>query len=114
MRALLRRPGAPASSTFEVGPMEIDLAARRLKIRGSPVDLTTREWALLRLFLQHPGRVLSKDEIIEELCSQNEPVAPNTIEVYVSRLRAKIEPAGVGVRTVRGFGYLWNDRPDGD
>ena len=114
VRALLRRPGAPASSTFEVGPMEIDLAARRLKIRGSPVDLTTREWALLRLFLQHPGRVLSKDEIIEELCSQNEPVAPNTIEVYVSRLRAKIEPAGVGVRTVRGFGYLWNDRPDGD
>jgi DNA-binding response OmpR family regulator len=113
VRALLRRPEVPASHIIEIGPMHVDLAARRLRIRGIPVDLTTREWALLRMFLQHPGRVLSKDEIIEELCSQNEQVAPNTIEVYVSRLRAKIEPAGVRVRTVRGFGYLWNNRPDG-
>ncbi len=113
VRALLRRPDVPPSHVIEIGPMHVDLAARRLRIRGIPVDLTTREWALLRMFLQHPGRVLSKDEIIEELCSQNEQVAPNTIEVYVSRLRAKIEPAGVRVRTVRGFGYLWNNRPDG-
>jgi two-component system OmpR family response regulator len=113
VRALLRRPEVPTSPAIEIGPMHIDLAARRLRIRGIAVDLTTREWALLRMFLQHPGRVLSKDEIIDDLCSQNEQVAPNTIEVYVSRLRAKLEPAGVRVRTVRGFGYLWNNRADG-
>lgn len=113
VRALLRRPEVPATPIVEIGAMHVDLAARRLKIHGNPVDLTTREWALLCMFLQHPGRVLSKDEIIEELCSQNEQVATNTVEVYVSRLRAKIEPAGVHLRTVRGFGYLWNNRPDG-
>ena len=57
--------------------------------------------------------MLSKDEIIEGLCSAEEQVTPNTIEVYVSRLRAKLEPAGVRVRTVRGFGYLWNSQADG-
>lgn len=113
VRALLRRADLPAASVIEIGPMHIDLTGRRLKIHGNPVELTTREWALLCLFLRHPERVLSKDEIIEEMCNQNEHVAPNTVEVYVSRLRAKIEPAGVRLRTVRGFGYLWNNRPDG-
>ena len=113
VRALMRRPEAVASESMEIGPMHVDLAAKRLRIRGIAVELTTREWALLRLFLHHPGRVLSKDEIIDELCSVNEHVAPNTIEVYVSRLRAKLEPAGVRVRTVRGFGYLWNSQADG-
>lgn len=113
VRALLRRADLPAASVVEIGPMHIDLTGRRLKIHGNPVELTTREWALLCLFLRHPERVLSKDEIIEEMCNQNEHVAPNTVEVYVSRLRAKIEPAGVRLRTVRGFGYLWNNRPDG-
>jgi two-component system OmpR family response regulator len=113
VRALARRPEASSAQTMEIGPMHVDLAAKRLRIRGIGVELTTREWALLRLFLRSPGRVLSKDEIIDGLCRDDEPVAPNTVEVYVSRLRAKLEPAGVRVRTVRGFGYLWNSQPDG-
>ena len=112
VRALLRRPEPSGAQSIEIGPMQVDLAAKRLRIRGIAVELTTREWALLRLFLRSPGRVLSKDEIIEGLCRDDEPVAPNTVEVYVSRLRAKLEPAGVRVRTVRGFGYLWNSQPD--
>jgi DNA-binding response OmpR family regulator len=104
VRALLRRPGAPASSTFEVGPMEIDLAARRLKIRGSPVDLTTREWALLRLFLQHPGRVLSKEQIAERMYGWREEVESNAVEVHVHHLRRKLAPEVIV--TVRGVGYL--------
>jgi DNA-binding response OmpR family regulator len=66
-----------------------------------------REWALLELFLTRPGRVLSKDYIGQQLFNYDEHLALNTIEVYVSRLRAKIEAAGVRIRTVRGFGYLW-------
>ena len=112
VRALLRRPEPSGAQSIEIGPMQVDLAAKRLRIRGIAVELTTREWALLRLFLRSPGRVLSKEEIIEGLCRDDEPVAPNTVEVYVSRLRAKLEPAGVRVRTVRGFGYLWNADPD--
>jgi len=110
VRALLRRPDVAAPSIVELGALNVDFTARRLRIRGIPIDLTAREWTLLRLFLRNPDRVLSKDEIIDELGSADEQVAPNTIEVYVSRLRAKLEPAGVRVRTVRGFGYLWNGR----
>jgi len=110
VRALLRRPDVAAPSIVELGALHVDFTARRLRIRGIPIDLTAREWTLLRLFLRNPDRVLSKDEIIDELGSADEQVAPNTIEVYVSRLRAKLEPAGVRVRTVRGFGYLWNGR----
>ena len=112
VRALLRRADVAPPSVVEVGALQVDFSARRLRVRGIAVELTTREWTLLRLFLNNPDRVLSKDEIIDELGSAHEPVAPNTIEVYVSRLRVKLEPAGVRLRTVRGFGYLWNGRPD--
>jgi two-component system OmpR family response regulator len=106
VRALLRRGVAPVA-TWSVAGMTVDVAAKRVRIHDVPVDLTPREWALLELFLTHPGRVLSKDQIAENLFSFDEQLSPNAIEVHVSRLRTKIEPAGVHIRTVRGFGYLW-------
>ena len=106
VRALLRRGGAPAAS-WSVAGMTVDVAAKRVRINDRTVDLTPREWALLELLLAHPGRVLSKDQIAENLFSFDEQLSPNAIEVHVSRLRTKIEPAGVHIRTVRGFGYLW-------
>ena len=106
VRALLRRGGAPAAS-WSVAGMTVDVAAKRVRIHDRTVDLTPREWALLELLLAHPGRVLSKDQIAENLFSFDEQLSPNAIEVHVSRLRTKIEPAGVHIRTVRGFGYLW-------
>jgi len=90
--------------------MTVDVAGKRLKIHDKSVDLTPREWGLLELFLTRPGRVLSKDQIAESLFAFDEQLSANAIEVHVSRLRGKIEPAGVHIRTVRGFGYLW----DGD
>ena len=71
--------------------------------------LTPREWALLELFLSRPGRVLSKEQIALSLSTFDEHLSPNAIEVHVSRLRTKIEPGGIHIRTVRGFGYLWED-----
>ena len=106
VRALLRRGVAPAAS-WSVAGMTVDVAAKRVRINDRTVDLTPREWALLELLLAHPGRVLSKDQIAENLFSFDEQLSPNAIEVHVSRLRTKIEPAGVHIRTVRGFGYLW-------
>jgi len=87
--------------------MTVDAAAKRVRVDGRPVDLTPREWALLELFLTHPGRVLSKDQIAESLFTFDEQLSSNAIEVHVSRLRTKIQPAGAHIRTVRGFGYLW-------
>jgi two-component system OmpR family response regulator len=106
VRALLRRADAPVAIR-SVAEMTVDVAAKRIRIRDRPVDLTPREWALLELFLKHPGRVLSKDQIAESLFSVDEQLSANAIEVHVSRLRTKIESAGVQIRTVRGFGYLW-------
>ena len=106
VRALLRRGAAPAAA-WSVAGMTVDAAAKRIRVDGRPVDLTPREWALLELFLTHPGRVLSKDQIAESLFTFDEQLSSNAIEVHVSRLRTKIQPAGAHIRTVRGFGYLW-------
>ena len=106
VRALLRRAVAPAARWLVAG-LTVDVAAKRIRVNDRPVDLTPREWALLELFLTHPGRVLSKDQIAESLFTFDEQLSSNAIEVHVSRLRTKIQPAGVHIRTVRGFGYLW-------
>jgi two-component system OmpR family response regulator len=106
VRALLRRNVAP-SARWAVGNMTVDFAGKRVRLHDRPIDLTPREWALLELFLTHPGRVLSKDQIADSLFTYDEQLSPNAIEVHVSRLRTKIDPEGIHVRTVRGFGYLW-------
>jgi two-component system OmpR family response regulator len=106
VRALLRRTSLP-SGPIVIGALSIDIEAKRVTVNGITVDLTVREWALLELFLTRPGRVLSKDFIGQQLFNYDDHLSINTIEVYVSRLRAKIETAGMHIRTVRGFGYLW-------
>jgi two-component system, OmpR family, response regulator len=106
VRALLRRTSGPAEP-FVLRGLSVDTEIKRVKVNGTPVDLTVREWALLELFLARPGRVLSKEQIAQQLVNFDDALSLNTVEVYVSRLRAKIEPGGVKIRTVRGFGYLW-------
>jgi DNA-binding response OmpR family regulator len=106
VRVLLRRAMLP-TLRLTVGRLTVDVAAKRIKIDDVFVELTVREWTLLELFLSKPGRVLSKEQIVQHLFAADDQVAPNTIEVYVSRLRAKLESAGVKIRTIRGFGYLW-------
>jgi two-component system OmpR family response regulator len=112
VRALLRRAKPALAARIVVGGLTVDSAARRAKIDGRPVELTAREWALLELFLARPGHALSKLAIARTIGDSAAAIAPNTVEVYVSRLRSKLEPAGIVIRTVRGFGYLW-EQPDG-
>ena len=107
VRALLRRAKPTIASPTVIGPLTIDNAARRARIDGHPIELTAREWALLDLFLSQPGRAISKLTIARRVSESVATIAPNTVEVYVSRLRAKLEPAGIVIRTVRGLGYLW-------
>jgi two-component system, OmpR family, response regulator len=106
VRALLRRTSVPSGPRLFRG-LTVDTEIKRVKVHDVPVDLTVREWALLELFLARPGRVLSKEQIAQQLVNYDDALSPNTIEVYVSRLRSKIETEGVKIRTVRGFGYLW-------
>jgi two-component system OmpR family response regulator len=106
VRALLRRARPAAAARVVIGALTVDSAARRARIGTEPVELTAREWALLEVFLARPGHALSKVAIAQTIADADAAVAPNTVEVYVSRLRAKLEPAGIQIRTVRGFGYL--------
>jgi len=106
VRALLRR-SAPPVEIWSVAGLEVDVAAKRVRVNDKPVELTPREWALLELLLTRPRRVLSKEQIAESLFTVDDQLSPNAIEVYVSRLRTKIGPAGMNIRTVRGFGYMW-------
>ncbi len=106
VRAIVRRSVAPPAY-WSIAGLSVDVAAKRVRVHDKAVDLTPREWALLELFLARPNRVLSKDQIADGLFTEEEILSPNAIEVYVSRLRTKIEAAGVHIRTVRGFGYVW-------
>ena len=71
-----------------------------------PRDLSAREWAVLEVLLARVEKIVSKESIIRAVAGWEEELSANAIEVYVSRLRSKLEPAGIRIRTVRGFGYL--------
>lgn len=106
IRALIRRGHTPTSPQLAFGPLTLDLVSRTARVDGAPIDLTAREWAIMELFVTQPGVALAKDRIVQSLSSWDEKLSLNAVEVYVSRLRGKLEPVGLRIRTVRGFGYL--------
>ncbi len=105
-RALLRRSHGMASSVTVFGNLTFDAAARAVTVAGQPVELGGREFRLLELFLSNLNTVLSKDDLMDRLFSLDQPTALNAIELYVSRLRRKLEGASVEIRTKRGLGYV--------
>jgi DNA-binding response OmpR family regulator len=105
LRALARRHAPPAQQ-FTLGQLSLDTAARRARVKERQLDLSVREWAVLEYLLQHPGRVVSKQQIIDAILPWGDDITLNAVEVYVSRLRLKLDGAGVAIRTIRGFGYL--------
>ena len=110
IRALARRH-APPSTVLALGSLSLDSATRRARVGERPVELSVREWGVLEYLLQHAGRVVSKQQIIDAILPWGDDVTPNAVEVYVSRLRLKIDGAGVAIRTIRGFGYLLEAAP---
>jgi two-component system response regulator TctD len=105
-RALLRRPLGMCAALARFGNLQLDVAARRVTVAGRPVELGSRELRLLELLLGNQGRVMSKDALLDQLYGLDEAVAPNAVELHVSRLRRKLEGATVEIRTVRGQGYV--------
>ena len=105
-RALLRRPHGMAASEVTFGNLVFDAAAKRVTVAGQPVELGSREFRLLELLLANLDRVLSKDALLDQLFGLEDAVAPNAIELYVSRLRRKLDGSAVRIRTLRGLGYV--------
>lgn len=106
VRALLRRGKGGGAALMSCGGLEFDSVGRRVTLAGETVELSARELAVLETLLFRQGKVVSKEQLIESLCAWGEEVTPNAIEVYMHRLRKKLEPGGVVIRTVRGLGYL--------
>lgn len=112
VRARLRRVQLETSDELLHGPLRMDTRTRRAWLGAEVLALTSREWEVLEYLLRRPERVVSKEQIQSLVIGRDEPNY-NAVEVYVSRLRAKLEPAGVRIRTVRGFGYMLDDyRPE--
>lgn len=103
LRALIRRASGHASSEIEAGPVRLDARQSRVTLDGAPVKLTSHEFRLLSYLMHHRGKVVSRTELIEHLYDQDFDKDSNTIEVFVGRLRKKLNADLI--ETVRGLGY---------
>ena len=110
VRALIRRGQSGGDSVLAHGALTLDTAGRRAVLDGAPLELSARELGVLEVLMLRSGRVVSKDQFAEQLYNFDTEVGANAIEVYVHRLRKKLEPAGIRIRTIRGLGYLL-DKP---
>lgn len=106
LRAQIRRNNAMLASTIEYGPLVLNITDKMLTVNGEQMLLSPREFGVLEMLLSRVGRVVSKEAIVEALCKWDEGVGNNAIEVYIHRIRKKLEPIGINVLTIRGLGYL--------
>ena len=115
VKALLRRvePGGATEKLIEVGPLRIDPASYRVTRAGKPVPLSTLEFRLLYYLASRPNKVFSRDQLLDAVWGTERFVTPRSVDVYVRRLREKIEADSQNptyVKTVRGAGYLFETR----
>lgn len=104
-RALLRRSQGVASGVTTIGALVFDRGAKTAKLDGVPLKLPNREYRLLEIFVGNVGRVLSKDDIASRLFDFDDEAGANAIELYVGRLRKKLD-GFLTIRTMRGLGYV--------
>jgi two-component system response regulator PhoP len=109
-RALVRRSGGWTQSTLECGPIALDTTARNVSLSGKPVELTAYEYRVLEYLVMHAGEVVSKSTLTEHLYNEDEERDSNVIEVFVRRLRTKLDPGSTlnPITTLRGSGYRWD------
>jgi two-component system response regulator PhoP len=109
-RALVRRSGGWSQAALRCGPITLDTTAKQVTLGENPVDLTAYEYRLLEYLVVHAGEVVSKSTLAEHLYSEDDERDSNVIEVFVRRLRAKLDPQGTlsPISTLRGSGYRWD------
>lgn len=107
LRALQRRASGWSQSTLQCGPVLLDTAAQTLQVGGAPVELTSYEYRVLEYLMLHSGEVVSKIDLTEHLYEQDYDRDSNVIEVFIGRLRRKLDPDNTlnPIETVRGRGY---------
>lgn len=111
LNALLRRAAGFAKSVIEFGPIALDIAGKRVSAHGQTLELTAYEYKLLEYLMMHPGQVISKTELTEHLYAQDYDRDSNVLEVFVRRLRQKLDPDETlkPIETIRGQGYRFRN-----
>lgn len=109
VRALIRRKSGSRSPTLVFGNVTFNLNDRTVTGNGSIIDVPARELSVLEQLISKPGRVVQKDAIIESLSAFDDDLSPNAVEQYVSRLRRKLAPFELTIRTARGIGYYLDE-----
>jgi two-component system, OmpR family, response regulator len=109
LRALLRRSQAATSSSVSFGPITLDTAMRQAHVMVNaspqPIELGPREWTVLEYLMLQAPKPAAKEKILAALTGWDKEITANAVEVYISRLRGKLELHGVALRSIRGFGY---------
>lgn len=105
IRALIRRTSGTGNSLLRYDTLTFDQVGRTVMVNNLPLSLSAREISLLEIFLMRVGQIINKHQIVDFLCQWGEEVTINAVEVYVYRLRKKLESSGVHIATVRGLGY---------
>ncbi len=106
VRVLLRRRAGLRSSKLDYGALSLDLSARQASLDGERIELPARELNVLEALFLKAEQVVSKQQIIESLADFDDDISENAVEQYVSRLRKRLEPYGLKIRTARGLGYI--------
>lgn len=114
VRALLRRVTSKGTPELKLGRLRVDLPGRRAWIDEAPLELTAREFGVLAALATHVGRLTSRAQLVESLCSWDQELTDNGLDIAVHRLRRKLRGCGTGVRTIRGLGYMLEEGQDGD
>jgi len=112
VRSLLRRQAGLHSATVTLGPVMLDLTTRQFAAHDQMMDLPPRERSLLELLVTRAGKVVTKETILHSMTPLDEMLSDNAIEQYISRLRRRLVPLGLVLRTIRGIGYLLEKTAD--
>lgn len=110
VRALIRRGQSGGSAIVNVGKLQLDTTNRAASYNNISLNLSARELAVLEILMLKAGKVVNKEQMLEKLCNFDEDISDNALEVYLHRLRKKIDHSDIHIRTIRGLGYLLEAR----
>lgn len=114
VRALIRRGQGTAVPDLMLGRLRLDTIGKRAWLDDKALDLNAREWAALAFLTSRVNRIVSKEQLMQALYDWQDDISANAIEKLLSRLRSKLEVAGIIIRTVRGLGYFLEKPDDAD
>lgn len=112
VRALLRRSVSHGTTHLDIGRLRLDIAGRRAWIGDKSLELTAREFGLIEALAARTNRVISRAQLIEALCSWDQELTDNGLDIVIHRARRKLKDSGATIRTIRGLGYLLEEEAD--